>query len=464
MSDNKDNDFEQDFIDQGDEFAESIDDNFASSDIDPMADDHILEMDDLGEPTEGLDDNSWEEDFDGIDDDLMMEDEVSSGGQVRQRNWFNIAIFGVTGLVVLVMAYNFVWPYFASPENNTQQVASGGVAVQNTNLAQVATPQQNALLAEQALMQNDNSQSTSSILADPSLLGDGVESIERPDPEADENALFGALGNVPQMPEDEINDIFAAIDQVNMGVDNSQNNQPQEDTLPQILPEPADEIVLDNVFDNLVEVSDQQPRAPQDDDTGIESLMNMVETEILTQPEQQAVQEAPAEIQQNAPQVQNSTTVDLSEVNDRIDAVMNRLDSLAQKIDSMESAAVGASLQPVQSNSADNSKIEQLERTIKTLESKITNMAAQETKPAPKKVATRTARAPTPQRTTPARQTKEWDLRGASTGEAFVAERGTQNLRTVTVGDTLSGIGRITSIAVENGRWVVRGTSGRITQ
>jgi intracellular multiplication protein IcmG len=36
-------------------------------------------------------------------------------------------------------------------------------------------------------------------------------------------------------------------------------------------------------------------------------------------------------------------------------------------------------------------------------------------------------------------------------------------MKTVAVGDTLSGIGRIKSIQMEGGRWVVQGTTGKVT-
>lgn len=60
---------------------------------------------------------------------------------------------------------------------------------------------------------------------------------------------------------------------------------------------------------------------------------------------------------------------------------------------------------------------------------------------------------------------KSWVLNAAKPGMAWVSERGTKEFRTVSVGDTLPGIGRITSIDVGgNGLWVVVGTNGRISQ
>lgn len=60
--------------------------------------------------------------------------------------------------------------------------------------------------------------------------------------------------------------------------------------------------------------------------------------------------------------------------------------------------------------------------------------------------------------------TVRWQLRSAQPGKAIVMRKGGNDFQTVEVGNTLSGIGRITSIQIENGQWVVRGTQGVITR
>lgn len=58
-----------------------------------------------------------------------------------------------------------------------------------------------------------------------------------------------------------------------------------------------------------------------------------------------------------------------------------------------------------------------------------------------------------------------WVLRSAKPGMAWVSEKGSNEMRTVSVGDTLAGIGKVTSIATDaQGRWVVNGTRGSINQ
>lgn len=58
-----------------------------------------------------------------------------------------------------------------------------------------------------------------------------------------------------------------------------------------------------------------------------------------------------------------------------------------------------------------------------------------------------------------------WVLKSAKPGIAWVARQGSDELQTVSVGEQLPGIGRITAIAKDSmGRWVVNGTKSRVSQ
>lgn len=64
---------------------------------------------------------------------------------------------------------------------------------------------------------------------------------------------------------------------------------------------------------------------------------------------------------------------------------------------------------------------------------------------------------------TPATNTvTDWQLRGAAQGKAWVAKAGSSELLVVSVGDTLPGLGVISSITNTSGKWVVQGQTGRI--
>ena len=60
---------------------------------------------------------------------------------------------------------------------------------------------------------------------------------------------------------------------------------------------------------------------------------------------------------------------------------------------------------------------------------------------------------------------KTWVLRSAKPGMAWISEKNSSELKTVSVGDNVAGIGKVTAIAKDDaGRWVVNGTSGKINQ
>lgn len=58
----------------------------------------------------------------------------------------------------------------------------------------------------------------------------------------------------------------------------------------------------------------------------------------------------------------------------------------------------------------------------------------------------------------------EWKLRSAQRGKATVSRKGSNDIRSIQVGDTLSGIGRVQSISNASGKWVVSGTTGKVSQ
>lgn len=57
-----------------------------------------------------------------------------------------------------------------------------------------------------------------------------------------------------------------------------------------------------------------------------------------------------------------------------------------------------------------------------------------------------------------------WELRAAQPGRAWVSKPGARDMQSVTVGETLPGIGRVTAISYVNGRWTVQGTQGAVAQ
>jgi hypothetical protein len=85
---------------------------------------------------------------------------------------------------------------------------------------------------------------------------------------------------------------------------------------------------------------------------------------------------------------------------------------------------------------------------------------AEPPKPAPKKVQ---KPRPAPKAATASTNTR-WELRAAQPGRAWVSRPGERDMQSVEVGQALGGIGQVTAILYQNGRWTVQGTQGQINQ
>lgn len=135
--------------------------------------------------------------------------------------------------------------------------------------------------------------------------------------------------------------------------------------------------------------------------------------------------------------------------------IEQKLNLVINRLDDME-------LQITQIREAGNSKLEDLEKKIGASET-----AEMISKPqAPKKVSPSMAVAPKESKPKAVKKAPKtsWELRAAQPGKAWVSSKGQNDMRTVAVGDTLSGIGRITSVSVVRGKWVVQGKNGQISQ
>jgi hypothetical protein len=64
----------------------------------------------------------------------------------------------------------------------------------------------------------------------------------------------------------------------------------------------------------------------------------------------------------------------------------------------------------------------------------------------------------------PVQAGSDWILRSATPGMALLGQADNDDLQRVSVGDSISGLGRITSISEQNGHWVVKGTGGSVVQ
>lgn len=81
--------------------------------------------------------------------------------------------------------------------------------------------------------------------------------------------------------------------------------------------------------------------------------------------------------------------------------------------------------------------------------------------PAPQKVS---KPEPKPTPTTRPATKQDWVLRSAQPGSATLSPPGSNDMKTVETGSQVSGLGKITFIGLENGKWIVRGTQGSVSR
>jgi len=159
---------------------------------------------------------------------------------------------------------------------------------------------------------------------------------------------------------------------------------------------------------------------------------------------------------------------ELSTANEEIDTLNATIQSLEKKITALETEVQSANkkAEKAQIKAAEAATPKTLEPTKKP-EQKTQSIAPEESSPAPEEK-TQTESPVTHSKTTEKQDSLQWVLQSAQPGQATIApkQKGGQigDLRRIEVGDTVDGIGKVQSIAPKNGRWVVQGTKGHISQ
>jgi hypothetical protein len=157
----------------------------------------------------------------------------------------------------------------------------------------------------------------------------------------------------------------------------------------------------------------------------------------------------------------------LSDKNSQIADLQKSLDATKEDLNTQKSkAAVVPTATP--------EEITELKSKIADLEDRLAKAA--EPTPAPtadepivKKVATE----PSPEKkiepviektTAPQASKPLWTLKSASPGRAVISNSAAGDYKTVVVGDTVTGLGKITSITETTSGWIVTGTKGKISE
>lgn len=204
---------------------------------------------------------------------------------------------------------------------------------------------------------------------------------------------------------------------------------------------------------------------------------------VVPAPVQSPVAAPPAPVVPAGPSTEEfaANTKALETLGSRIEEMMKRMEKIEGDLGSVRETKTGEYQQLEQSLSGLKQEITDLKNRPAPAPAAPAPVKAAET-PAPKTPAPQTAepvaekpkpvakkvakKAPVPKKTAPAADTASvrWELRAAQPGRAWVSKPGARDMQGIEVGQTLAGIGRVTSITYQNGRWAVIGTQGQIRQ
>ena len=289
------------------------------------------------------------------------------------------------------------------------------------------------------------------------------------------------LTPLPELSENADNAELADLD------DLSDFDLALEEAVEDVVPAPEEAATLDisslDVLPEDVVVEDPSP--------ALDIEVEIKETDLSQAQEVLEIDPAPvldepvAELQLEEPVLEDAPALAAPIDDTETLALENEVQALNESMSEKDSALEQASEEKEQLSvklGEAQTKISELESKVAALEAELkdakaapvpapkkaeSSAPAPETQ-APEKVESTTAAPPKVQAEKPvaakAKPTTSWVLRSAQPGIATLSPKDSNDLRRVEVGDIVSGLGRIQSISVEDGKWVVRGSKGRVTQ
>lgn len=216
---------------------------------------------------------------------------------------------------------------------------------------------------------------------------------------------------------------------------------------PSIVLEPAPTLSIDPLKSDAADIAEDFQQDDKDLSDTLESLRN--ERDALMTETQTLAQNVEAQKTSLA-----SLTQEFADLQQSIDAAKREQASLDDSIAAAKKAAADAAANAAKA--PQNIAKPQVKEPAAKPASKPT--------PRPAAVQTSIAKPLAAQKPSAVAKVPRYVLRSAQPGRASVAQKGANDVRNIAVGDTLKGLGRITSIQRENGLWVVRGTKGRVSQ
>ena len=423
---------------------ENIDDDFLDSDFD-----EDVPFDDTEGNIDAIDaeftdfDEPFDDDSDDMPDSQHQETtSAASSNFLANINRKYVLYGGISVFVILMFIFGI--SLFSGKEKQAIPVAQNTIRP----LAPIGEPQEISKNTQNGtgipLLDNNGQEQTLSSILDTGSLGetsdgslldnlDQLDSIDQNTPVKRDTASIDAvpvfkeaetLSSLP-MPnpiQNENPGIYS--EDLSSGLGEALSDQiPAQNQLATTLPSP---------FDSSTPNTEQ--RSPQEILQDLESIQDTAENKL-------ADDSTPARLsrlEDNVSHFENNTQIFVTNLQDLKDNLANRpspadVSEMNRQFDLM------------------NVRIEELETELAK-----SKKATSKAKPITKKAAKRPKTHTKPKIT--------WELRAASPGQAWVSEKGKTELKQVSIGDKLTGLGTIRSIALQNNRWKVTGTTGAITQ
>ena len=318
--------------------------------------------------------------------------------------------------------------------------------------------------------------------------GGNIDILETP------TALEGEIENVEAVIEDtenviedmsELDDTLPTID--DMDVSDTEELMPdsmidENDISVETLVDSSQDSPSDDqnaATSEAVDVSDIDEEAPIEE-AADEPLAENTDDEVFNAEDAaiESIEEAPAQLAEidaledatdTIETVVEDTADNIAEIDSNNEALKEEIvesretiEALRQELETLK-AQIDTAPAPTVNEAAANTEIPNI------LEVNEEKPAEDITKPQPIETVVETAKSePKPaavqKKVQPKKQTIRWELKSAQPGQATLSQKGSNDLRTVETGQNVCGLGRKTSIQIENGLWVVRGTKGSVSQ
>lgn len=434
------------------------------------------------DPLDDLDfeDDSWE-DFDaseeeGLDAEDALQDSVPSGPAAKNRTFlqknFNFIVIGLVGI-----AGGLVYLQFAGGSRDIQTAAPPDVEVVSPlqgedSVAQISgdIPELSADLPPMpARIENTDSQNIAPAQKDFSLQ-DSALSSEMVAVNEDQGETSGfedsdVLTPLPDLAADSTDDLADLGDFSANGFSDEEIVPPADTSLqdstalPDVQEDAGADVALSDMQQDDSFASNDDDRLamdsnPDEEDFSVESLESADHTafsDMERQIEDLNETLSSSQIQlQDAQKAEDRLSEDLQQANSKIQSLNAEIDALRGEIETLRAAEQTVIHENSQDMSPPEDHIQEQRGSDQALSADSS----------PQHPPSAVVSPPSPASDIQ----PKWTLRSAGPGRAVISPQDGSDMRQVEIGDNVPGLGRIRSISVENGRWVVRGENGSVLQ